>query len=515
MSTGVTGFGSSIIIQAVWRLSQNLFGLDLGEEKESARTVLALTTITGFGQAVIGGIAAYRAKHYRRDIIAYLYPGSILVTFVGNFAAVTLQQDVLTKTLGCTLIMVAIWQFTNQNILAKRRELASLRVQEMGVAQKPNQQTATLSSAEGGLDVEAGDADSKDNQTIQNGSINGYSSNDADLFSDSANASAENETLGVADFGDSDGTVNSSSSRSAVHGDSAAGGAGGAHNEYGARPEFLWASPSTWWPVIVDRVKNDKKVAIGGLIAGCLSGFTAGAFGIGGPPVMIYFALLELEGTIIRDTYMLVCTLSLPFLVGARLYFGVFQLGDWFLYLISTIMVLLGLKLGYIIHPKVNTAVILVFLQGFVLLSSIPLTKPLEGGGFGYFIFIVYIACFAFILIAVCWRRNTQQKIDALRASCDGPADTAASADTTTRPEEGHKDETLDALDVYTAPASVEYEEQHSARNHGVSHRRRPDATLSQDDKRRHELLEKDSQLPASPTELQLQQVAIRAKTAS
>lgn len=332
--------------------------------------------------------------------------------FAGTLAAVALKQDVLSKSLGCVLIFVAIWQFTSMNVITFKRErkakqdaLAAGLSSPLGTASGSAQTSPTSISSSDGMVRDQHDSNANPvngiNDTV-NGSMNGTVAHgdDDDLRIMAGDRENENGEGDINREGETDSSCCS------------------------------WSRFTTALSDCCTHISENKGAAAGGFFVGCLSGFTSGAFGVGGPPVMIYFTLLALEGTIIRDTYMMVCFLSLPFLIGARFYFEIFRSEDWFVYLVSAGVVNVGLKLGYMLHPYVNTTIILIILQVFVILSSIPLTKPLDDdGGFGIFILFVYAAVCIYTLVVILWRYYVYKQDKLMNADTSDALTQASSLD--------------------------------------------------------------------------------------
>ncbi len=117
-ATGLSGAGAAIILQILWRVSESVISVDLGDEYTSARRVLALTTVIAIASYpyIIYKLVKEKQKHYRLDYALYLFPGMNIAVWLGNYAAKEFKQDILTLVLGFFLLSVAIWQWYQQSI---------------------------------------------------------------------------------------------------------------------------------------------------------------------------------------------------------------------------------------------------------------------------------------------------------------------------------------------------------------------------------------------------------------
>jgi uncharacterized membrane protein YfcA len=155
---------------------------------------------------------------------------------------------------------------------------------------------------------------------------------------------------------------------------------------------------------IIDDAKNDPKLLLIGLGAGCLAGLLGGMMGINGPPVILFLFYLKLNGSELRDTSILIFFANLPCLLLARIIFNVFHLDEWLLYLIAIITSTLGLMTGSYFHNYCDTRLIMTCLQVVILLSSITLTKPGTSSISGGIFLGLYIAIGLGALGLVAWR---------------------------------------------------------------------------------------------------------------
>jgi uncharacterized membrane protein YfcA len=137
-SSGLLGVGAGIALIVVWRVAENIFGVDLGDGDlaESSRRLLAFSSILSLCQYPFSIYEMTRAaeKNYRLDIIVYTFIGVNGLTWLGSHFATSLNQESLLIILGGALMAIAAWQFVHQSLLnrkvddeiVKKRQIESL-----------------------------------------------------------------------------------------------------------------------------------------------------------------------------------------------------------------------------------------------------------------------------------------------------------------------------------------------------------------------------------------------------
>jgi len=443
ITSGMTGFGAAILIQTCFRVAVFLFKVDLGTPEELSSLILSLVSITVIALNIAGGITALRTRprKFRADLVGYLAPGTNGMMFLGNYVAVTLKQDFLTRFLGLVLILASVWQFSSINILTFLRRLRSGELTKDEGSSQPAQ-TNDASAAdhrELAKDTDkltgAGFVSSSSHKAIPSdhgpqgeGVAYPISSTDSTVeLPDEGSASShdrrvvagamshqplEDIELDVLDqpkhspVSASSSTSHSSTTPLAVE------SASPSENTEEDKVIEIRANGCCRRFValckrVIQHIKANRRDAILGFTIGALSGFLGGAFGIAGPPVMIYFTMLGIEGAAIRDTYLVTCFVSNPFTIATRIAFGVFRLSNWFIYLLSTVVVVVGLRIGYYLHHRINTESILVILQVLIVCASIPLMEPhVYAGGFGPFACVVYAVVLLYFGIVLIWKHR-------------------------------------------------------------------------------------------------------------
>ena len=148
---------------------------------------------------------------------------------------------------------------------------------------------------------------------------------------------------------------------------------------------------------------------IAGILAGFLSGFLSGVIGAGGPPLMVFVELFNLEKNEVRVCLTMTWLLMEPVRAFMILYLKrKFESDIWYAYLSMMIAALLALECGNrVIAPRVSKLVfskcILMFLiLGGLLMSTskTPVTK-----------YVAVCAAIALIVISMLWYLN-QRKSD-------------------------------------------------------------------------------------------------------
>ena len=173
-----------------------------------------------------------------------------------------------------------------------------------------------------------------------------------------------------------------------------------------------------------EHLKQHKTQAALGFVTGIAAGFFGGAFGINGPPIVMYVAYMQLDGTTARDTCAMIFLLNLPFMLGARFYFRIFKVDEWLVYLLITPVIVIALKIGEYLHNYLPTKAIFFGMQLFILISSITLTKP-GSGAFGIIVAIIYAFIGVGVIATGVWRvRRTR----ALKRQVAAEADEAKAA---------------------------------------------------------------------------------------
>lgn len=139
-----------------------------------------------------------------------------------------------------------------------------------------------------------------------------------------------------------------------------------------------------------------------GFLAGCTSGFMAGAFGTGGPPMMVYFSFMPSLGkSEIRTIPMMSALIRSPISIISGVVFGVFQLELWLHYVLGVAGVLAGAWMGNALHTRVDRAAVVLCLQLFLFLSSVALTNPGTDSVPGLVLLVIYIVCGVFLVFLV------------------------------------------------------------------------------------------------------------------
>jgi uncharacterized membrane protein YfcA len=165
LATGITGFGGAILIQVVWRMGEDLLGVDLGHSAtnsselssaaESARRVLAIAAVASCVNYLAIAPTVLAGRHYRRDVTAYIFPGLNGLVWLGTLAAVALKQDLLVRVLGGFLVLIAVWQFVAGNVLTRAKDddavttvaMANLGLTSTGVSQSVSSRGSSGSGA--------------------------------------------------------------------------------------------------------------------------------------------------------------------------------------------------------------------------------------------------------------------------------------------------------------------------------------------------------------------------------
>ena len=171
---------------------------------------------------------------------------------------------------------------------------------------------------------------------------------------------------------------------------------------------------------------------IAGIIAGFLSGFLSGVIGAGGPPLMVFVELFNLEKNEVRVCLTMTWLLMEPVRAFMILYLKrKFESDIWYAYFSMMISALIALEVGNrIIAPRVSKLVfskcILMFLiLGGLLMSTskTPVTK-----------YVAVCAAVALIVISTLWYLNQRKSggadvVDIQRWGDENGGDNKAKAD--------------------------------------------------------------------------------------
>jgi hypothetical protein len=136
-----------------------------------------------------------------------------------------------------------------------------------------------------------------------------------------------------------------------------------------------------------------------------MSGLLTGAFGTGGPPVMVLFAAMkDISKGQIRGTISAMTLLSMPMRIFVAFFFDVFDFSnEWPLYILAFVMMAVGIHAGKVIHRRMDGTHVRYILAGLVLVSSVTLVfgDDLKGEFPAFFWVMTVVYCFAAIAAVV------------------------------------------------------------------------------------------------------------------
>lgn len=133
-------------------------------------------------------------------------------------------------------------------------------------------------------------------------------------------------------------------------------------------------------------------------ITGLFTGVFGGLFGTGGPPIIVFFALLPgLTKADLRTTASFIDLTVFPFRLLFGILLGVMKSEEWLVYLGVAVGSLAGAVLGDLMHHVVPTDDVMLFLMCLVLASAAMLCSPANGTTFGW----VALSLFVFVPIMV------------------------------------------------------------------------------------------------------------------
>ncbi|CAF0944868.1 unnamed protein product [Didymodactylos carnosus] len=144
-----------------------------------------------------------------------------------------------------------------------------------------------------------------------------------------------------------------------------------------------------WYDTILSAFK--QPYTLWGILVGCCGGVLSGAFGTGGPPVMIYFTYIGSSGTQIRNTYTIMTLLLYPNTFLSNFFFDIYKTAYWPFYVFCPLTGVIGYIIGNYYHTRIQTSTIVIILQLLILLSSIPLTNPGISNSYSIVMLVIYI----------------------------------------------------------------------------------------------------------------------------
>lgn len=175
---GLTGSGSAIVIQVMFRLFHSLFNLQVADnESDESRRILAIAAVLSLTQYPVAVWRLYNSKerHIRWDAVLYLFPGLNILVWVGTFIAVHWPPGVLLYILGVTLIAIALWQFALQSIIGRKVDDEQAKV---ATRRHLNQKRQTmLVSGNNNTNYRDSDSGNKDNTTNSDNNNNNIDPN--------------------------------------------------------------------------------------------------------------------------------------------------------------------------------------------------------------------------------------------------------------------------------------------------------------------------------------------------
>jgi uncharacterized membrane protein YfcA len=464
---GLTGSGSAIMVQVLFRVFQSLLNLTVAEsEAESNRRILAIAAVLSLSQYPVAVFNLYKAKekHIRWDAVLYLAPGLNIVVWLGTYIAMKYPPGLLLYILGSTLIVIAVYQFVFQSVIGRKVDDEKVKLNcrrrlnqkyQLQLTQQPtipqrdsgNSNTTALQS---NFD-QTTDTTQQDSQQQHSTTTQGTDLADLDTLGDiepqlPKRLKPPNPSFDLYSYSNKNGLNLSLPSNVNKLGQNKPklkenGGFNYGHGNLddidenqGIHDTTVSSNPSdfdnddftmisidemnrinddrTWYQKIIDDAKNNPQTMAFGLAAGVVAGLLGGLMGINGPPVILYLFYLKLNGTQLRDTSILVFFTNLPCLLLARIIFNVFLWQEWLMYLIAVAASTTGLFFGTYFHSYCDTRLIMTFLQIVILLSSITLTKPNTNTATGWVYFVIYLLTALAALAFVAWRiaRNNMIK---------------------------------------------------------------------------------------------------------